>query len=71
MEYWTGTILLGQNSLICQMGRLTIEDAIENWWIDLNLFDLAAVVGAHLRFRTRGLLAIQSIFAMQASGALA
>jgi len=32
--------------------RRTIEDSIEDWWVDLNLLDLAAVGVANLRFRT-------------------
>lgn len=51
-KYWIGTILLGLELTNLRAERRTIEDSIEDWWVDLNLLDLAAVGVANLRFRT-------------------
>jgi hypothetical protein len=51
-KYWIGTILLGLELTNLRAERRTIEDTIEDWWVDLNLLDLAAVGVANLRFRT-------------------
>ena len=51
-KYWIGTIVLGLELTNLRAERRTIEDSIEDWWVDLNLLDLAAVGVANLRFRT-------------------
>jgi hypothetical protein len=51
-KYWIGTILLGLELTNLRAERRTIEDSIEDWWVDLNLLDLAAIGVANLRFRT-------------------
>ena len=44
--------MLGLELTNLRAERRTIEDSIEDWWVDLNLLDLAAVGVANLRFRT-------------------
>ena len=51
--------MLGLELTNLRAERRTIEDSIEDWWVDLNLLDLAAVGVANLRFGTRGLFAVQ------------
>ena len=69
-KYWIGTILLGLELTNLRVERRTIEDSIEDWWININLLDPASARVAHRRFRTSG-LSNRFIFVVQNAWALA